>query len=319
MYSKLAFIALLVGAAKASGGFSSFSYDVSDPNTGDIKDQHEKRVDGNVVGQYSLLEADGTKRVVEYSADEAGFKAVVHNEPANGMAGSHGHGSASLSRASATFGHSHQNVAAASGYGSRATGIASNAHGSFLGAGSPFNHNANSHSYAGVGGLAHRGSGVYGGFGNGHSSQLNGRGHGTGFGSSHGAHGNGLGSSLGHGSQGAPTVSSYSHSIHHNGPDARPYAGAHGGSNFARAGLAHGNGWSANAGHSNVAVSTAGWSAKSGLGGSGWSGAGFPGSTGWSSNAGFSGSTGWPGNTGFSGNSGWSNAGSGGHAAKIGW
>ncbi|XP_046744622.1 larval cuticle protein A2B-like [Diprion similis] len=59
----------------------NFSYDVHDDHTGDIKSQQESR-DGDVVhGSYSLVEADGTRRVVEYTADpHSGFNAVVHKE-----------------------------------------------------------------------------------------------------------------------------------------------------------------------------------------------------------------------------------------------
>ncbi|NP_001166648.1 cuticular protein RR-2 motif 120 precursor [Bombyx mori] len=48
----------------------AFEYKVEDPHTGDNKYQHETR-DGDVVkGVYSLHEADGTIRTVEYSADK---------------------------------------------------------------------------------------------------------------------------------------------------------------------------------------------------------------------------------------------------------
>ncbi|KAH0545796.1 larval cuticle protein A2B-like isoform X2 [Cotesia glomerata] len=62
----------------------SFNYGVQDPHSGDSKSQHEVR-DGDVVkGSYSLIEADGTKRTVEYTADDHhGFNAVVHKEPAH--------------------------------------------------------------------------------------------------------------------------------------------------------------------------------------------------------------------------------------------
>lgn len=55
-----------------------FEYGVNDPHTGDHKSQWEVR-DGDVVkGEYSLDEADGTKRVVQYTADKHnGFNAVV--------------------------------------------------------------------------------------------------------------------------------------------------------------------------------------------------------------------------------------------------
>ncbi|KAK7867097.1 hypothetical protein R5R35_004034 [Gryllus longicercus] len=61
----------------------SFSYDVQDALTGDSKGQTETR-DGDVVqGAYSLVEPDGTRRTVQYTADPVnGFNAVVHREPA---------------------------------------------------------------------------------------------------------------------------------------------------------------------------------------------------------------------------------------------
>lgn len=60
----------------------SFAYDVQDARTGDSKAQYETR-DGDVVrGSYSLIEADGTRRVVEYTADPInGFNAIVSREP----------------------------------------------------------------------------------------------------------------------------------------------------------------------------------------------------------------------------------------------
>ncbi|XP_058834705.1 cuticle protein 7-like [Topomyia yanbarensis] len=56
----------------------NFEYGVDDPHTGDHKKQWEVR-DGDVVkGGYMLKEADGTTRVVEYTADDHnGFNAVV--------------------------------------------------------------------------------------------------------------------------------------------------------------------------------------------------------------------------------------------------
>jgi Insect cuticle protein len=55
-----------------------FEYGVKDPKTGDHKSQWETR-DGDVVkGEYTLDEADGTKRVVSYHADgKSGFHAIV--------------------------------------------------------------------------------------------------------------------------------------------------------------------------------------------------------------------------------------------------
>ncbi|XP_043519667.1 larval cuticle protein A2B-like isoform X3 [Frieseomelitta varia] len=61
----------------------SYAYNVHDSLTGDAKSQQETR-DGDVVqGSYSLLEADGTTRIVDYVADPVnGFNAVVRKEAA---------------------------------------------------------------------------------------------------------------------------------------------------------------------------------------------------------------------------------------------
>ncbi|KAL9699997.1 hypothetical protein quinque_003438 [Culex quinquefasciatus] len=55
-----------------------FEYGVKDHKTGDHKSQWESR-DGDVVkGAYTLHEADGTERIVEYSSDKHnGFQAHV--------------------------------------------------------------------------------------------------------------------------------------------------------------------------------------------------------------------------------------------------
>ncbi|CAG9566540.1 unnamed protein product [Danaus chrysippus] len=87
MFSKVAIFSLLVAVAQSSAihgaDYNSFSYGVSDPHTGDVKSQHETRVGDNVVGQYSLLESDGTRRTVDYAADaHSGFNAVVRKDPA---------------------------------------------------------------------------------------------------------------------------------------------------------------------------------------------------------------------------------------------
>ncbi len=60
----------------------NFNYAVNDPTTGDSKSQSETR-DGDVVtGQYSLVEADGSRRIVDYTSDPInGFNAVVRKEP----------------------------------------------------------------------------------------------------------------------------------------------------------------------------------------------------------------------------------------------
>ncbi|XP_050342900.1 cuticle protein-like [Nymphalis io] len=57
-----------------------FSYSVADGHTGDNKSQHESRDGDSVHGEYSLLEADGSVRTVQYTADaHNGFNAVVSN------------------------------------------------------------------------------------------------------------------------------------------------------------------------------------------------------------------------------------------------
>ena len=61
-----------------------FNYSVHDDHTGDIKQQQEKAHNGAIVGQYSLIDADGYRRVVDYTADDHhGFNAQVRREPLN--------------------------------------------------------------------------------------------------------------------------------------------------------------------------------------------------------------------------------------------
>ncbi|KAL4132062.1 hypothetical protein QTP88_009281 [Uroleucon formosanum] len=55
-----------------------FEYGVHDPQTGDIKKQYEERDGDSVRGYYSLVEPDGSIRLVEYTADaKNGFQATV--------------------------------------------------------------------------------------------------------------------------------------------------------------------------------------------------------------------------------------------------
>lgn len=62
-----------------------FSYSVRDDHTGDVKSQQESRKGDDVKGSYSLIDADGYQRIVEYTADEHnGFNAVVRREPIKG-------------------------------------------------------------------------------------------------------------------------------------------------------------------------------------------------------------------------------------------
>ncbi|XP_023172873.1 larval cuticle protein A2B [Drosophila hydei] len=60
----------------------TYGYDVKDALSGDSKTQVETR-DGDIVqGQYSLNDADGYRRIVDYTADPInGFNAVVRREP----------------------------------------------------------------------------------------------------------------------------------------------------------------------------------------------------------------------------------------------
>ncbi|KAM8717640.1 hypothetical protein ACLKA7_004350 [Drosophila subpalustris] len=61
-----------------------FHWAVNDPHTGDIKSQKETRKDDKVAGQYTLIDADGYLRTVDYTADDhSGFNAVVRREPTN--------------------------------------------------------------------------------------------------------------------------------------------------------------------------------------------------------------------------------------------
>ncbi|XP_052842192.1 larval cuticle protein A1A [Drosophila gunungcola] len=60
----------------------SFGYDIQDGYTGDLKSQHETRHGDVVKGSYSVVDPDGTKRTVDYTADpHHGFNAVVRKEP----------------------------------------------------------------------------------------------------------------------------------------------------------------------------------------------------------------------------------------------
>lgn len=59
-----------------------FSYSVNEHSTGDIKSHQESRKGNTVTGKYELIDSDGFRRIVEYTADEHnGFNAIVHREP----------------------------------------------------------------------------------------------------------------------------------------------------------------------------------------------------------------------------------------------
>lgn len=60
----------------------SYGYDVQDALTGDYKGHQEHRNGDIVTGSYSVVDPDGTRRIVDYSADPLnGFNAVVRREP----------------------------------------------------------------------------------------------------------------------------------------------------------------------------------------------------------------------------------------------
>ncbi|XP_046398210.1 larval cuticle protein A2B-like [Ischnura elegans] len=62
----------------------NYSYDVSDAETGDTKTQSQSLENGVVRGSYTVVDPDGIKRTVEYTADDVnGFNAVVNMEPSN--------------------------------------------------------------------------------------------------------------------------------------------------------------------------------------------------------------------------------------------
>lgn len=59
-----------------------YGYTVHDDHTGDYKSQTEKRDGDTVHGRYEIVDPDGYKRIVEYTADaHHGFNAVVTREP----------------------------------------------------------------------------------------------------------------------------------------------------------------------------------------------------------------------------------------------
>lgn len=67
--------------AEEPGHDYNFGYAVNDPHNGDQHDQQESRQGGVVKGSYSLIETDGTRRIVHYTADPVnGFNAVVSHE-----------------------------------------------------------------------------------------------------------------------------------------------------------------------------------------------------------------------------------------------
>lgn len=81
----LALIAVALTAAERDDNENTqydYSYSVEDQNTGDIKNHQEVNRNGNVRGQYSLIDADGYHRIVDYKADDRnGFNSEVRRDP----------------------------------------------------------------------------------------------------------------------------------------------------------------------------------------------------------------------------------------------
>ncbi|XP_053611613.1 cuticle protein 7-like [Plodia interpunctella] len=59
----------------------SYEYSVNDKHYGDVKSHKETRDGDHIKGSYSLLQPDGTQRIVEYTVDKkSGFQAKVRYE-----------------------------------------------------------------------------------------------------------------------------------------------------------------------------------------------------------------------------------------------
>lgn len=69
----------------------SYGYSVEDAVTGDNKHHQETREGDVVRGSYSLIDPDGTRRIVEYVADPInGFNAIVRKEAVGVVGGGPG-------------------------------------------------------------------------------------------------------------------------------------------------------------------------------------------------------------------------------------
>lgn len=87
-----AVLSIIVKDPPATGLEYKYSYNIDDPSTGDSKSQHEVRHGDVVSGSYSVVDPDGTKRTVDYTADpKKGFNAVVRTEPVASQAYSPAH------------------------------------------------------------------------------------------------------------------------------------------------------------------------------------------------------------------------------------
>lgn len=91
MNSLIVFIGLIaIASAGVIGSYEKyeepanyeFQYHVDDDHTKDIKAHSEHASNGAVQGQYWLIDSDGHKRIVDYTADDHhGFQATVRREP----------------------------------------------------------------------------------------------------------------------------------------------------------------------------------------------------------------------------------------------
>lgn len=71
-----------VQAAPEAPANYEFKYDVNEASTGDVHSQQESAKNGAVWGSYQLNDADGFRRIVDYTADDVnGFQANVRREP----------------------------------------------------------------------------------------------------------------------------------------------------------------------------------------------------------------------------------------------
>jgi hypothetical protein len=61
-----------------------FSYEVNDPDSGSDFGHEESRQEEEAKGTYFVLLPDGRKQIVEYEADEEGFKPMIRYEEAQG-------------------------------------------------------------------------------------------------------------------------------------------------------------------------------------------------------------------------------------------
>jgi len=75
-----------------------FSYEVNDLDSGSDFGHEESRQDEDAKGTYFVLLPDGRKQIVEYEADEEGFKPMIRYEEAQGYPGSQGEYSRSAQR-----------------------------------------------------------------------------------------------------------------------------------------------------------------------------------------------------------------------------